>query len=870
MQKNILIVILSLVCCLHLSGQTRETHIEGRIINPDGKSVADVNVFASKVGQKYKIFTSCLSGDDGTYALTVRTSDDTLCIHVSGFDVAPAEVICLNKSQKLDITVTEKAQEIKEVSIRAQKVYSTGDTINYNVVQFQNKNDVSIGQVLERLPGVTVSESGKIQYKGLDIKNFYIEGLDLMKGRYGIATNNIDPNAIGTIQILENHQDVKALKDLKPEEHASINLKLKNGVSGVFNLIGSLGAGYYENHFMNSKELIATYFRRNSQLFATYKDNNTGTDIETELTSFDENDNLHTSPITDISMPVIQGVSKRYYYYNKTHSATYNQVMRAGGNGELGINALYITDRDTRGSRSASNTLLPDGTRNYQNEIFTGERHKNTFNGNLTYMLNNDSTYVKEQVKADWISTNANSGLYTEEEVFQSNKMKNYRLHNFLHITKRTNSERGIELTSRVNVEKRPHSLTVSPCLFNDILEQGDMEQEAETRNISTHNTFQILSAIVLGKLRINPSAAVNLSNDELISTLQRYKNNLALTTLDTRLYLNADSKIRKFYFNIHLSGSYKMYKLKDRIADTKDGKHRFAFEPSVSLSYNIQASDDINAEYLLSHTDPSIEDMYDQFILTSYRQISYFSNRYMYQGQYQSVSFRYNHKNVLSMLFCGIDLNYMHSSPDVLYGTYYDGQVERVTSIPTSESADRYYASIRYSKGFDWRRLKIGAQATYSLGESPMLIQDDIIRYEYNSMEANMDIHCSLFSSLAIGYDGTFFRSKNKMQRGGSNPPLKTASNRLSMDFYLPYDISVGASATHYYNDRNEKNKSFLLGEVNAKYTYDRWSFTFTCDNVFDKKEYVYSSSNNLTTNTSTYELRPRSFMLKIRCRII
>ena len=96
-----------------------------------------------------------------------------------------------------------------------------------------------------------------------------------MKGHYGIAANNIDPNNISTVQVLENHQDIKALKGLRPEEQASINIKLKEGVKGVFNLIATLGGGYGDEVLWDNSA-IATYFKRNSQFLATYKGNNTG------------------------------------------------------------------------------------------------------------------------------------------------------------------------------------------------------------------------------------------------------------------------------------------------------------------------------------------------------------------------------------------------------------------------------------------------------------------------------------------------------------------------------------------------------------------------------------------------------------------
>ena len=70
------------------------------------------------------------------------------------------------------------------------------------------------------------------------------------------------------------------------------------------------------------------------------------------------------STISDIAMPATPGINKRYYYFNQSHSATYNQVFRVGKNGELGINAAYLNDRDERSNQSVTTTLLPDGSKN--------------------------------------------------------------------------------------------------------------------------------------------------------------------------------------------------------------------------------------------------------------------------------------------------------------------------------------------------------------------------------------------------------------------------------------------------------------------------------------------------------------------------
>lgn len=866
--RNLFIgLILCLVSVGSVVGQTT-TQISGVIKNASGKGVADVNVYASSVEQKYNVFASCLSGADGAFTLSFKASADSVCIHVSGLNISPASVICENRSQHREISVEEMALEIKEVTVRAPKIYSKGDTIRYNVAAFQSKNDLSIGQVLKRLPGITVSDAGQISYKGQPIKNFYIEGLDLMKGRYGIATNNIDPNSISTVEVLESHQDIKALKDLKPEERASINLKLKSGVKGVFNLIATLGGGYEKKALWNN-ELLATHFRRNNQLLATYKGNNAGNDLEAEMRSFDDDDNSRTSTVSDIAMPGTPGIDKKYYNVNRSHAATYNQVFRVGKEGEFGINAAYLNDRDERSNQSLTTTLLPDGAKNIVDERFNGILRRHVAHGNMTYLQNAEKNYIKEQLKFDCLSTEGASSIFAGEDIAQCNEVKHYRLHHLFHLTSRTGSGKGIEFLSKLNLEKRPHSLSVAPNLFPDILRSEQMLQTAERKNLSTENRLDFLSAVVWGSFQLHPTLFFDYSHNGLTSALDTYLNDVRLSSIHTGMGVITSYRRKRFYADLYVSGSYRFFRLNNRLAEAVTDKHRGVVEPSLTMKYSINGMNEVRFNGRLNYADPAIENLYDQYILTSYRQLSVYDGRGLYQGQLQSYSLSYDYKNILSMLFVGADVSCSRNRPGVLYGSYHDGIVERITGRPTRETAEVISARLRASKGFDWKRLKIGAECGYTRYDSPLLIQDELVRYRGHSLSAHLDLSFTPFSWMAFSYEGTCYRSRTRMKGGGDMPALKTLKNNASLEFYLPQSITLGMSASHYYNNLNRGRPSFLLGEAKARYTHQRWSFTLSCDNLFNRKSYVYSTSSGLTENTSVYPIRPRSILLKIRVRI-
>ncbi|MDE6768972.1 MAG: Plug domain-containing protein, partial [Muribaculaceae bacterium] len=742
------------------------------------------------------------------------------------------------------------------------------DTINYNVGSFLSQTDQTIADVLKKMPGITVSDAGQVAYQGKPIKNFYIEGLDLMKGHYGIATNNIDPNNIATVQVMENHQDIKALKGLRPEEQASINLRLKDGVKGVFNLIAAPGGGYGDKRLWNNSA-IATYFRRNSQFLATYKGNNTGEDLWQELYSFDD-DYSRTTNISTISMPSAPGIDKRFYYFNRSHNATFNNVYRIGKSGEFGINAAYLNDRDTRQNHSSVTNYLPNDEMNTVDERIKGTGYTQKAYGDLTYMNNGDENYLKEQLKFDWSITDADSRILTDgDNISQIGKTDTYRLLNKFHMTRRNSSDRGFEITSLINLEKRPHSLSVSPNLFSDIIPGDMLYQHVDFRNISTENHAGLLSAFKIGNFTLHPSAIANYHHNSLKSRLEAAHNDLTLDYLDAGVGAEIMFSTRKAHASLYLPMKFRLFRLNNRLDGNIADKNRFRAEPSLNFTYKLNSSHNLKATAMLNYMTPSIETLYSGHILTSYRELLAYDVEGLYEGMNQYYLLGYDFKNILSMSFGGAEVSWSRQSPEVLYGSYYDGIVQRTISRRTSEKGDMISAKIHISQGFDWRRLKIGVSAIYSHYDSPLLVQDEVLRYSGNSIGVNADISLTPFKWLGLAYQGNYSQSATQQKGYDRFPWLRTVTNKASLDFTIPEGVTLSTSLYHYYNNFNDGDKSFFLLNAEARYTIKRFSFRLSCDNILNRKSYIYSSLSALTESKAIYNIRPLSVLLKIRFRI-
>lgn len=124
--------------------------------------------------QGQSLYDYCISDKDGKYSLKYDGEDDKLKVTVTGFNISSQARIIEASSQRVDFDVEYSDLEIKEVVVRAASVERHSDTITYNVASFINASDSNIGDVLRKMPGLTVGEAGNIKYNGKEISKLYI------------------------------------------------------------------------------------------------------------------------------------------------------------------------------------------------------------------------------------------------------------------------------------------------------------------------------------------------------------------------------------------------------------------------------------------------------------------------------------------------------------------------------------------------------------------------------------------------------------------------------------------------------------------------------------------------------------------------
>ncbi|MCR5313824.1 MAG: carboxypeptidase-like regulatory domain-containing protein [Bacteroidaceae bacterium] len=190
----------------------------------------------------------------------------------TGFKLSFSFVGYETKDIKLDefknnasIVMNEANFVLNEVKVTSKRIEQKSDTLIYSVAGFKQAQDRSIADVISKMPGLEAKNDGSIEYQGKKINKFYIEGMDLLGSKYSQASENLSANKVKSVQVLENHQPVKMLRNMQFSDRATLNFVLNDDAKNVWTGIIEIGSGttLQEDYRWNREaRLVAMLFGR--------------------------------------------------------------------------------------------------------------------------------------------------------------------------------------------------------------------------------------------------------------------------------------------------------------------------------------------------------------------------------------------------------------------------------------------------------------------------------------------------------------------------------------------------------------------------------------------------------------------------------
>ncbi len=874
-----------LIHCL-LNHGIAQTVIEGKIINEGNAPIPNASVVLMNTADSSVVAFS-FSNSKGEYTIYTDPKEKELLLMVYGFNIKKQIKEIDNHNQTVDFIVGEEALELKEFSVKSEKIWGTRDTVNYVVDAFRDSTDIVIGDVLKKMPGIVVKESGQIEYRGKPISKFYIENMDMLQGRYGIATNNITASNIATVQVFENHQPIKALEDIAFTDDAALNLKLKPGAKGIFTGMAAVGVGI-DNQFLWNSSVTGMYFWKKRQHLAALKSNNTGFDLDQEFQSFTNEEMQLTGSIASIVQPMPPRIDKSRYLFNEAIGGSINHLIKTRNKAEFTFNMNGFRDIDNRKSYDLTHYIIPGEDTVTIKEQMDSQNSQFNIEGSIGYKSNNDQNYLNTRLLFTGNFVESTGNMIRDEYIEQNGESDPFKISSTIHWIRRGNDKQssGTELYSQSFYQSQPYRLDVSPGMFEDVLNDSvpfkAIRQEVHFHSFETRNSLMFLSSVGCKSFRIHPIALFSLEHQSLNSQLSKslmgstFSELLADSLNNDLLWMRVKAGIslkltfRKRDFNVELSTpiQYQSILLDDEIKPNDSHQNRIIFQPQTNLRYSINTHWEVSASWFWYNYNPNLHNLYSGYILQNYRTLSHYQSRFSDSYGQQGI-LKFSYKDIIRFLFTNIEFRYNRYRNEVMYAQEFEGSLMKISTVERENTGNYFSITARAGKGFNWKKLSVNAEALWGKGLTPQLRQDSLIEYKNQGINANITLSPTLTEKLQFANKSSWSNISSSINAGKKLNPIVSFIDEVSIN-YVFFNGLIFSFGMEYYDTRNGSRKQhFYLLDAGISYTWRRVRFTLDYNNILNTTNYVYAHYGTLSSYYSAYRIRPASLLLSTRFKI-
>lgn len=821
--------------------------------------------------------------EKGYYRIEYNGNVDSLIITASSMGFGNKSHIIANRTQTLDFKISEKTFALKEVLVKADKIREQGDTLNYNVAAYRNQNDRVIADVLKKMPGIEVEDNGKIKFNGKEIKNFYVENMDLLQSRYGIATNNISAEDVATVQVMQHHQPIRAMKDLRPTDDVAINIKLRKEAKGSVILTAMLGAGYAGNgigdRMQLQGELGEMYFVKRQQNMTLYKGNNTGIDVSQEFRQHGEGTGLlYGSVPLSVKRPVSPGVAQKRYLQNRSHVASTNHIVKIDSTRDVTFNAVYHEDRVRQWGESVSDYYISQGQRMRISETTASANNIHHLEASAKYQINQEKTYLVDRMNlnANWNSTEG-IGTMTDGQspmltINQHLKCPMLTIDNDLSLL-RNLGKSDYNVRFRLGYNQQPHRLAVSPTGYLDGSLADSLSQRYTSRNIVADANTGF--GWKFGNFRLSYLLYGNLNMENVESELEGLElpnpqNGYWFNEYNVGIEQYAHLDLSKWFFSITLPISLEAEHLKDRMMHTNESWLTPFVRPQAEIKYIISQSTwfTLNSGYMQIINNGARAG--HGLVMHNYRTFQRNMVEEASRDRMFNNSLSFYHKNAYRQFFVNASAAWNHNHSNNVTGIEYDGTqiVCRLTPMP--HDYDNLSLNAETSKGIDFWRTTFKLVGGYGLTNTKQLIQSvpTDVRTRYWSTSAYVVTTPLSWLSIACAY--AYGQSRNYVSNAANSQKLNNSSTRIDINFFPIQNLVLDVAVEDNYNNLTATNRHAWFGDIIAKYKLKHVDLELQANNIFNQRQYTRVSYSGLDIYTQTSQLRPRNIVASVRFKLL
>jgi len=880
--------LISLLCGLLFSALCfAQGNIRGTVKDSTGKAVpfATVNL-KNKVSNSIVAYTT--TADNGTYSLTLPQGQntDSLAVEVRGMGYKN-QVKSITGNTPVDFVLQASVNQLQSVVIKSSRpvLRVNGDTISYKVSDFSNPQDRTIGEVIKKLPGITVAADGTISYNNKPISTVYIGGDNLLDDKYNIATNTIPQGVVDKVQVLQNNQPIKALQNKVMSDDVALNLSIKKGAK--LQMVGqeSIGAGLPGNYDV---ELNAMMFKDKYKAINYLNGNNIGYDLQQDLLSHNYNDYMqridNNVPATVLSLGSVNtpALAESRYLFNKAGILNLNNLVNLKKGVQLRVNAYYLHDTQKQDYSQRTTVFLPGDTVHYT-ETQHSQYRPDIFHAGFTLNVNQDKYYLNDALLMDDNRSAWNSALNTNGNMVGQNFRDNaFNFSNEFNMIKSLKSNYVIQAYSYFSHTSEPETRTIQPNYNDSLFNHGNPYSKLiQNVNVPTWYTNNYLSFKIPGNVVTQSfRAGFSVQSQKLTSDLGVVQNNNSvnlesgsavnhLNWMKKKAYaeLAYDIPGDKLKANLTLPLILKQISYSDTTYALNRSLTRLYFNPQFRMKYQVGMENYLNLMYSYRNQVGTIEDIYQGDILKDYRTL-YANSPELTLQQSQQAGAGFNYRKALTLFFFNVNALYSHTNANNIASSVITNNIQQRVMLPYPNSTDSWTLSSSVSKYSFALRTTFSGGIQWQSNRSVQIQNDVLLPFNTETESLSLGSETKISSKINLSYKATGIQTGSHSATEASAFRIDQLQQQASLNYVPTDELQFKLAGEHYFTrQQGNPDLKYFFADASAKFKIKKWKtdFELSAVNFLNVKKYnaLYLSANTLTAGS--YTLPGRIILVKV-----
>lgn len=819
------------------------------------------------------------SNRDGRFKLAF--SENAVSINVSYVGYKNGQVKIDSFKSEYIIQLEPEVKILKDVVVENRPAANMhGDTISYLIRNFSTKEDRTIADVIRRMPGMEVAEDGAIYFNGKKIENLYIDGDDVMDGRYGMATKVIKKELIRSLDVINHHQPINVLKNKVFTDKIAVNLVLQNEKSLKLSATSRLGFGVPSQLEVS----MAPIFLSNKlKMVSLGGFNNAGVDFKNEIKQIGGSNSLedisNQSKNVELSLNSVSppDIPLNYYYLNKSAIFSLNTLYKSKNDIQFKWNSNLFVDRNYFNYEAKTINYLADDTLVFKDNQTINNKPL-SFNAGFNVMINKARYFLNNSLKLS-IAKDVNSGLITfNQNTFGQNLYRYSRqFSNDFNWMPAIKNKGILELRWYSSYAANRQQLDIGKSYFFNIAPQfGYYDTVMQRLQLPTwyHNTYlsyKIPSRNILQEYRFGYKYLEQVLNSNMAlffnSISYPFANDVGnnATFSNSGMYLLAHYQIKRQKFSAALQLPFSSQHLKtkqpDYVINLKKGA--YLISPNLNITFNFDNEKYLQTTYQLQNGFGDIATAYNGAILLNYRSLQAYTPLFQ-QHTSQRVNISYSHQKSIKLFYSNIGLLFNYIKANTIASDSFSNNLTRTFYIPyfnDQKTISAYGGISQYLFGI---KTKVGLRIQIQRSVRDQLVNSNLLHFQFDNIYTSISVDKTINKIINLNYNaGLFWLKLEQLGRSGNSSfgaKYFSFDQKLAVTYNMSKNIYVETTGTHRINQQaifDPTGFFFFDASVKRASLIKGMDLVLNCYNLFNVKNYSVVQQAKNQFFSSSYPTR-------------